>query len=1030
MKIFTRQRVVLSATVLLVIAVILWSRSVNKARLSTQEILVFHSEKDLQDRPSTDFLEAMEYEFNMVKDPKTGKIPAGIKNQELMQANQIREATELLNAPLVNSYSFQGPNNLGGRTRALVHDVRYATNSVILAGGVSGGIYKSTDGGASWVRTSPIGDLFSVTSIAQDPRVGNQDTWYYSTGESLGNSASSLATNTGLYLGNGVYKSTDNGSTWVRLANSNTGVLESIDRRQDLISKVIVNPVNGNVYFAAMDGIYRSIDGGTTWGLVLSSGGGSINTGWVADIVVSSTGRFYASFSGVNNASPTDVPGVWTSTTGASASWTKIAGNGAATNPAGWNSNSAFGRVVLAIAPSDEDKVYALYYNNVTSSCAGTPAPEAEFYRWSLAGNSWTDLSANLPDEAGGCSDGNDPFAVQGGYDLVVAVKPDDPNTVFIGGTNIYRSTNGFTSTAATTRIGGYANNLGYALYSNSHPDIHAIAFQPGSPDIMLCGNDGGIQRTTNNLAATVEWTPINNGYRTYQYYYVTLDPRNANPKVLGGAQDNGTTRNIGGTGSNYEVVLGGDGVSVGLSNDIGGGVTIEYCGFQSGDIYRRLSSISPGSINADIRPSAATADGLFITLFRLDPDNTQNLYYANENRLFRNTNAPAATTANWTEMTGVSTTNGTAFITSLANTRGTYNPVTSSLFYGTNTGLLFRLDNPANAAAAATPVNITGPSFPASSYLSSIAVNPRNDDTVLVTFSSYGVTSTWWTGNANAASPTWLNVEGNLTLPSFRSSVIAVTSTGVEYFVGTSAGLYKTSLINGLNPSATNWTQEGLTEIGNAVVSSLALRTIDNRLLVGTHGYGMWATTLPSAALPVTFTQFSGKAESRQNSLLWETQDEQNNKGFELERKYVNQVDFEKIAFIEGANKNGKNSYQYNDADIDLGIADAFYRLKQVDLDGKYAYSSTLRLSRKASAKFIEYLSANENSLLIRVNNAANSRTISIRILDAGGRLVKNLSKPYQTQQIDIASLSAGVYILDVSDSRNNRFTERFVRQ
>src|SRR5207244_2289616 len=112
-------------------------------------------------------------------------------------------------------------------------------------------------------------------------------------------------------------------------------------------------------------------------------------------------------------------------------------------------------------------------------------------------------LSSTLPDEPG-CLKGNDPFAVQGGYDLVVAVKPDDPTTVFIGGTNIYRSTTSGTSWA---RIGGYNSPASYALYLNSHSDIHSIVFQPTSSTIMLCGNDGGIQRTTDDLAGTVVWT-------------------------------------------------------------------------------------------------------------------------------------------------------------------------------------------------------------------------------------------------------------------------------------------------------------------------------------------------------------------------------------------------------------------------------------------------------------------------------------------------------------------------------------------
>ncbi|HMK27091.1 MAG TPA: sialidase family protein, partial [Chitinophagaceae bacterium] len=220
----------------------------------------------------TDFLGAMEYEYNMLKNPTTGTIPEGIRDAELLQAKQLL-AQQLQNPvpDVPNSYSFQGPNNLGGRTRGLAYDVRNGTsNSVIMAGGISGGVYKSTDDGATWVRKSPTGDLFNVSALAQDTRAAPasaRDTWYYGGGEFTGNSASGTGAS---YRGKGVYKSTDNGETWALLPNSNTGVYEVFDHRADYIYKLVVDPTNGNVYMAAADAIYRSIDGGTTWGIVLT----------------------------------------------------------------------------------------------------------------------------------------------------------------------------------------------------------------------------------------------------------------------------------------------------------------------------------------------------------------------------------------------------------------------------------------------------------------------------------------------------------------------------------------------------------------------------------------------------------------------------------------------------------------------------------------------------------------------------------------------------------------------------------------
>ncbi len=904
------------------------------------------SEKNEQKR-FDDINGATEYEFNMIKNPATGKIPEGIRQMEMAQAREISQS-QPANAPtLLNAYTFQGPDNLGGRTRTTAYDVRFngAGNQIILAGGVSGGIYKSTDNGSTWIRKSPTGQHYSVTSLAQDPRPTFQDTWYYTTGEALGNSASEAGA---FYIGNGVYKSTDNGETWVRLANSNTGALETFDRREDCITKIVVDPTNGNVYMAALDGIYRSTDGGTIWSNVLTSGAGGINTAMITDIAVTSTGRFYAAFSGQNNTAPTDMPGVWTSTTGASGSWTRIAGPGG--TPAGWNANGAYGRVVLAIAPSSENLVYALYWNGVSNGCPASAA-EAELFLWNQSTTTWVDRTTNLPNEAG-CLVGNDPFAVQGGYDLVMSVKPDNANVVFIGGTNIYRSTDGFASTGNTTRIGGYNSPSSYALYLNSHSDIHSITFQPGSTITMLCGNDGGIQRTTNNLAATVAWTPINSGYRTYQYYYVALDPRSGNTKVIGGAQDNGTTRNTGGAGINFEQVYSGDGVSVGLSDVISGN-TFEYCGSQSGDIERRNSTSGLG-VTTDITPSAASSTGLFITLFKLDPDNTQNLYFADNNSLYRTGAASTVTSATWTDMTGIAAAvAGANDISALATTRGNYSAATASLFIGTSNAKLFRLNDPINTAAATAPADISGAGFPAGAYVSSIAVNPRNDDTVLVTFSNYGVTSVFWTGNANAATPTWINVEDNLTLPSYRSSAIVLKGNTVEYYVGTSAGLYAAT-IDALNPANTNWAQEGAAEIGNAVVTSLAVRPVDNRLAIGTHGYGMWTATVTNP-LPVTLLNFSGNLKGNNVLLDWSTASEINSKEFEIE-KSVDGINYRKINSI-GAAGNSASINRYNYLDREATEIN-YYRLKMIDLNGTSKISNTVLIKNTSLIQMIAAIS------------------------------------------------------------------------
>jgi photosystem II stability/assembly factor-like uncharacterized protein len=945
---------------------------------------------------------AAEYEFNLLKNPVTGEIPSGVREAELLQARSVMTTPRGGMQADLNPYTFQGPNNLGGRTRALEYDVRFngTSNQVIMAGGISGGVFKSIDNGTSWTRKSSTSDLFNVSTLAQDPRTGEEDTWFYAGGEFIGNSTNAPGAT---YRGKGIYKSVDNGETWTFLPNSNLGVYEIFDQQNDYISKIVVDPTNGNVYAASVDAVYRSNDGGTNWSVVLSSGSGSISSNFITDIAVTSGGRLFASFSGFCPTAPTNTPGVWTSTSGNSGSWTKIAGTGAATSPAGWNGDGAYGRVVMAVAPSNQNLLYALYYSADNNCTPGVP--EAEFFKWDQSASIWTPLT--VANETG-CSVGNDPFSVQTGYDLVVEVKPDDENTVFIGGTNIYRSTNGGTTVAGWVRIGGYNSPANYALYPNSHPDIHAIAFQPGAPDIMLCGNDGGIQRTANNLAGTVSWTQINTGYRTYQYYYVDIDPRTGVSKVIGGAQDNGTTRNIGGSGSDFESVVGGDGVSVALS----GTSLLEYCGAQLGSIYRRAEGLPLGS-GTVITPTGESNSGLFVTLFKLDPDNPEHLYYANDEALYRTISASTVTSGSWTNLTGISATipGTTNDITALALSRGTYSPTNTSLFLGTSNGLVYRLDDPANSAAATVPVNITGGSFPVGN-VSGIAVNPRNDDTVVVTFSNYGVLSVFWTGNANSASPTWTNVEGNISSSSFRSVAIhsIPNSPQVRYFVGTSTGLY-TNI--GL-PGITTWTKEGASDIGNAVVTHLAYRHSDGFLLAGTHGFGMWSTMLNLSPLPVEFTSFTGILQNQNARLKWTTAAEYNSKHFELERS-LNGISFEKISTVTAAGiSNSPTHYSF----LDRGplTENNFYRLKCVDLDGTTKISNTV-LVKLTSASQEMFVLGNPFGETIHVKFRKPAEAMGeLSLLDVKGTLQARESIAPGDQVIDFeisSDLKAGVYFL-----------------
>ena len=172
-------------------------------------------------------------------------------------------------------------------------------------------------------------------------------------------------------------------------------------------------------------------------------------------------------------------------------------------------------------------------------------------------------------------------------------------------------------------------------------------------------------------------------------------------------------------------------------------------------------------------------------------------------------------------------------------------------MLIGGDNGSVFRFDDPANTASLSAAVNITPSTASSGSIVSGLAIHPTNPDIVLVVYANYGINSIFLTTNATAASPTWTLVEKNLPAHSIRSAAITTVGTEVIYFVGTARGLYSNS-----DPVNNNWDLEGANTIGLAVVSSLAYRPSDKKLLIGTHGNGMFETTVQGSLSTKNFSK------------------------------------------------------------------------------------------------------------------------------------------------------------------------------
>lgn len=755
------------------------------------------------------------HEWMMLHDPATGQIPKDIRRKELEFARslptreQVNSLGKTANVHAAN-WASRGPWNVGGRTRALGIDI--SNVNVIVAGGVSGGMWRSADGGTSWTETSAPGSLHSVSCLTQDTRGGQTATWYYGTGEILGNSAS--GSNFDAYSGDGIFKSTNNGASWSLLVATSTGHPEVFDNFFDYVWNIAVSPANGYVYAATYGAIFRSTNGGTNWSVVL---GGSQPFSSMTDVQIDANGTIYATASGDGN-----IGGVWKSATGAAGSWTDITPN---------DMPASVRRIVIGIAPSNNATVY------IVAETPSAGVNNHSFWKYNATGNTWVNRSANMPAYGPPVGD----FDSQGSYDLVIKVKPDNENVVLIGGTNLYRSTDGFATTVGTTWVGGYATTNDISQYPNHHPDNHSLVFAPNNASVLFSGHDGGISKTTNVLATPMVWQRLNNGYLTSQFYTVAIDhATSGSSTIIGGLQDNGCwgTSSSSATAPWIDVnPPGGDGAFTAVAN--GGGF---YCASSQNGWTNRVIPGPPPQLYARIDPQGGTGY-LFVNPFVLDPNNSNMMYFAGGNYVWRNSDITAIpigngtpTSINWTRLNN-SSISGQTQVSALGVSKA--NPANRLYIAFSPQGYLIRVDN----ANTGDPTGIDiGAAIP-TGFISSVAVDPTDGNKVLVVFSNYNLASLWYSSNAGA---TWTDVEGNLagvTGPSCRYATIVPVPAGPTYYlVGTSTGLYSTTALNG---ASTVWAQEGANTIGNVVVSFLDSRPSDRVVVAATHANGVYSADI-----------------------------------------------------------------------------------------------------------------------------------------------------------------------------------------
>lgn len=707
-----------------------------------------------------------------------------------------------------------GPGNIGGRTRVLVVDPK--TPRILYAAAAAGGVWKSVNFGNSW---SPLADLLpnlAVNALAIHPT--NSNVLYAGTGEGFFNADG--------VRGAGIFKTQDGGLTWSRLAATNSADFH-------YVNDIVISGARNMVYAATDTGVFRSANGGTTWTKIYSTRaiGGcldlALRTGQPSDILFASCGTF-AQASVVRNVAAQ-----------AGGAWTVVL------------RDPGMGRTSLAIAPSNQKVIYALAASNKEGNYEqGLHA----VFRSTDGGGSWTaqvrnssrtklntlllsnPVIANL-EECGFGAD--DLFFNQGWYDNVIAVDPKDPNRVWVGGIDLFRSDDAGKSWGLASYWWAF-NDTGNAR-SYAHADQHAIVFHPGyngtTNRILYVGSDGGIFRTSNARAATARgpqavcdpeatpfsWVNLNNGYAVTQFYHGTPYPDGT--AYFGGTQDNGTDRGTDAAGPNaWRQILSGDGGYVAIDpNDP------QTLYAENTRLSIAKSSDGGASWDRASRGIDPAEDFLFITPYVMDPSDAQRLWLGGGS-LWRTTDGANS----WKKASTLVPGDRHHTVSSLAVDPGDPNHVLA----GTVEGFIVRND----AALTATGTTAWQSRRPQNGYVTSVTIDPTDSSVAYATSSTFGTVHVLKSVDGGT---TWTSLQGTGPgrLPDVPAhSLVVDPAHPAHLYVATDLGVFA-SLDGGQQ-----WLVEN-TGFANVSTESLVIRRGDGgrrTLFAFSHGRGAWKVELP----------------------------------------------------------------------------------------------------------------------------------------------------------------------------------------
>lgn len=833
-----------------------------------------------------DQLKRREAWFYKQRADSRGRIPAGARLKAFQHMQSMMEAegklvrqpngsfaavTPQAGSAVGGTWSALGPapttggffSPVSGRIEAIAVDPSDTTGNTVLVGGAQGGIWRSTDGGATWTPTGDSNPSLAMGSIAfaNPTSPGGVGVVYAGTGEQA-------SIGFDIYYGAGVLKSTNGGLTWTQTCNvasstcpfigpfTNTLNFGFFNDGGARISYIAVNPQNANLVLVGAQiprvggtvsetagGIYCSSDGGATWTSLLIGEAGSFVGFATPTIAYAALGRPFGNATGAPNPN-----GIYKSTNANASSCSAITFNPVATQP----TTSAMGRIDLGIAASDAtgNTLYASIANGSNGSSTNLGV-----FVTTNGGTSWTQTLA--PDIC----------RFQCWYDNVVKVDPANAGIVYIGGGAaasatafewVMRSTNGTTggtfSPAIPTSNGGNP-----AL---PHVDQHAMAFFKATTGTfagkvrLYLGNDGGLWRTDDAEAATVAWTNLNQNL-TLTQFYPSLSPNPSNPAIAyGGAQDNGS-QVFQGTPNWTDNQQCGDGGQTAVDFQV---PTTVYVDCQ--DISLSVSGTggtdpaSYVSIGNGINPNGADSFA-FIPPIATDPSTAGRVYFGTDHVYQSSDNG-----SNFTAISGVLPTRIGNYLTALGVSPN--NPAV--IYAGGNGGGVFLSTNATSANPSFTGVGVN--QLPLRN-VTALVVDPADATgmTAYVTFSGFaafsqatGTTDTlghvFKTINGGAA---WTDVSctnlGACQTPNATTDLPNIPVNDVVVDPDVPGTIYAATDIGAFQGTCTaagcTWNTLG-TGLPNVAVLSLKLHEASRTLVAGTHGRGAWSLVLANFSFPL----------------------------------------------------------------------------------------------------------------------------------------------------------------------------------